>query len=384
VRRVYLDHNATTPLDERVLQRMEPFLREEFGNPSSLHWFGQRARAAVEDARAEVAALVGAEAAEIVFTASGSESDNMALRGAVSRAEGSRRGLVCSAVEHHAVINAVAGLREEGLPTAHVRVSETGHLDLDHFRAIVDEGTAVASVMLANNETGAVQPVEEVVRLAHARGALVHCDAVQAAGKMPIDVDALGVDLLTLSAHKVSGPKGVGCLYVRRGTRLAPLVRGGGQERNRRAGTEHVAGIVGFGAAAALARSDLARQTARLQALRDRLEARLLAIPGVRTNSLPPRLANTANLSFEGLEAEDLLIALDLEGIAVSTGAACDAGAVSPSHVLKAMGFQPERVQSSLRLSVGRTTTDEDVDHAVDVVAGVVARRREPGAPRLP
>ena len=377
VQRIYLDHNATTPLDARVLEAMLPYLRESFGNPSSLHWFGQRARVAVEDARGKVAALIGADSAEIVFTASGSESDNMALRGAVTKAGGAGRRVVTTSVEHHAVLNTAKALHEEGVPVEVTRVGGGGGLDLDDWRAKLADGALVASVMLANNETGVLQPVCEAARLAREKGALVHCDAVQAAGKTPIDVGALGVDLLTLSAHKLYAPKGVGCLYVRRGTPLAPLVRGGAQERNRRAGTENVAGIVGFGAAAALAREGLAVEAERNGALRDRLEARLLKLPGVLRNGADPRLANTTNVSFEGVDAEALLIALDLEGIAASTGAACAAGGVEPSHVLRAMGLPPERVQSSLRLSLGRTTTEADVDRAADVIATVVGRQRQ-------
>ncbi len=374
--RVYLDHNATTPLDERVLEAMLPFLRDEYGNPSSLHWFGQRARAAVEEAREQVARLLGAAPAEIVFTASGSESDNMALRGVAARAKAPRRKLVVSEIEHHAVLNCAKALREEGLPVAVARVPESGRLEPAHLAAELDDTVALVSLMLANNETGVVQPVAEVARAAHARGALVHCDAVQAAGKLGVDVRALGVDLLTLSAHKLYGPKGVGCLYLKRGTPMLPLVRGGGQERNRRAGTENVAGIVGFGAAAALALESQDAESARLAALRDRLEKRLLALGRVRRNGEASRLANTTNLSFEGTEAESLLMALDLEGVAVSTGAACAAGASEPSHVLRAMGFPPERVQSSLRFSLGRKTSEIEVDHAAGVIAAVVERQR--------
>jgi len=250
-------------------------------------------------------------------------------------------------------------------------------VDPEELAASLGETTALVSVMLANNETGVLQPVAEAARLARARGALVHCDAVQGAGKVVVDVRALDVDLLTLSAHKIYGPKGVGCLYVRRGTPLAALVRGGGQERNRRAGTENVAGVVGFGAAATLARESLPADAVRVAALRDRLEAGLLAIPGAQRNGEGPRLPNTTNVSFERVEAEGLLIALDLEGIAVSTGAACAAGGVEPSHVLRAMGLPPERVQSSLRLSLGRTTTDSDVDYAAEVIAAAVARQRK-------
>jgi cysteine desulfurase len=372
--RVYLDHNATTPVDPRVLEAMLPFLRDDYGNPSSLHWFGQRARAAVEEARERVAELLGAPPAEVVFTASGSESDNMALRGVAAKARAPRTGVVVSAVEHHAVLNTAKAMRDEGRPVAIARVGGDGALDLDDLAAKADDTTALVSVMLANNETGALQPVAEAARLARELGALVHCDAVQAAGKVAIDVRALDVDLLTLSAHKLYGPKGVGCLYVRRGTPMAPLVRGGGQERNRRAGTENVAGIVGFGRAAALAREGLEEEARRTAALRDRLEERLLALPGARRNGSGPRLPNTSSVSFEGAEAEGLLMALDLEGIAVSTGAACAAGGVEPSHVLRAMGLPPERVQSSLRLSLGRSTTAADVARAASVIAAVVAR----------
>ncbi len=376
MKRIYLDHNATTPLDPRVLQAMLPWLQEEYGNPSSLHWFGQRARAAVEEARARVAALIGAEPHEVVFTGSGSEADNTALRGVTARARAGRRGLVVSSIEHHAVLNTAKALAEEGVPVATARVRQDGVVDLDDLSEKTSEGTALVSVMLANNETGVAQPVAEVSRLARARGALVHCDAVQAAGKLAIDVRALDVDLLALSAHKLYGPKGVGCLYVRRGTPLAALVRGGGQERNRRAGTENVAGIVGFGEAAVLAGESLAGGLEGTGGLRDRLEALLLACPGARRNGDAPRLPNTLNVSFEGTEAEGLLMALDLDGIAVSTGAACAAGAVEPSHVLRAMGFPPGRVQSSLRLSLGRSTTLAEVERAAELIAAVVTRQR--------
>jgi cysteine desulfurase len=371
VQRVYLDHNATTPLDPRALEAMLPFLGGEFGNPSSLHWFGQHARAAVERAREEVAALVGAEPAEIVFTAGGTEADNLALRGAVAKATPPRAAVVCTSIEHHAVLNTAKALRDEGRPVAFARAGEDGVLDLDDLAKKVDETTGVVSVMLANNETGVLQPVAEASRIARSRGALVHCDAVQAAGKVPVDVRALDVDLLTLSAHKLYGPKGAGCLYVRRGTPMAPLLRGGAQERNRRAGTENVAGVVGFGAAAALARQEQAADASRVAELRDRLEARVLDLPGARRNGAGPRVPNTANVSFEGVDAEALVIALDLEGVAASTGAACAAGGVEPSHVLRAMGYSAERVQSSLRLSLGRGTGEDDVELSADVISDV-------------
>jgi cysteine desulfurase len=377
VERIYLDHNATTPLDPRVLEAMVPVLGEGFGNASSLHWFGQRARAAVDHARGEVAALIGAAPAEVVFTGSGTEADNLALRGVAAAARAPRRKVLYSAVEHHAIVHTARALAEEGIPVEAIRVTPEGLLDLADLRQKADEQTAVVAVMLANNETGVLQPLGEVVRLCRERGALVHCDAVQAAGKVPLDVRALGVDLMALSAHKIYGPQGVGALYVRRGTRMKPLLRGGAQERNRRAGTENVAGIVGFGRAAALAAADLSSEAQRLVALRDRLEARLLEVPGARRNGDGPRVPNTLNISFDRVEAESLLLALDLQGLAVSTGAACAAGAMEPSHVLRAMGLGPERVQGSVRFSLGRSTTAEQVDRAGTIVAAAVLRQRE-------
>lgn len=374
--RIYLDHNATTPLDPRVLEAMLPVLREEFGNPSSIHWFGQQARARLDAARGELAALLSASPSEIVFTASGTEADNMALRGAAGMAREPRRKLLFAAFEHHAVLNTCKALAEEGVPVESVRVGGDGRLDLADLESRLGDDIALVAVMLANNETGVVQPLEQVVDLARRHGALVHCDAVQAAGKLPLDVARLGVDTLALSAHKIYGPKGVGALWVKRGTRLKALLRGGSQERNRRAGTENVAGIVGFGAAAGLARAELASEAPRLGALRDSLEARLLAIPGARRNGEGPRVPNTSNVSFEGIEAESLLMALDLQGIAVSTGAACAAGAVEPSHVLRAMGLPLARVQGSVRFSLGRGSSADEIERAAAAVSEVVERQR--------
>jgi cysteine desulfurase len=374
--RIYLDHNATTPLDPRVFEAMAPALRANFGNPSSAHWFGQQARAALDDAREQVAGLLGAAPAEIVFTGSGTEADNMALRGAAASAQSPRRKIVVTAIEHHAVLHAARALAEEGWSVEIVRVLPGGVVDMDDLRAKVDEETALLSLMLANNETGVIQPVAEATSFAHDRGALVHCDAVQAAGKIAVDVGGLGVDLLSLSAHKLYGPKGVGALYVKRGTTLGAFVRGGSQERNRRAGTENVPGIVGLGKAAALASEELAADGERLARQRDRLEQALLAIPGARLNSRGPRVPNTSNLTFCEVDAESLLLALDLEGIAVSAGAACSAGGIEPSHVLQAMGLSLEEVQASLRFSLGRLTTDAEVDRAASAVAECVRRQK--------
>jgi cysteine desulfurase len=377
MQRIYLDHNATTPLDPRVVEAMVVVMRERFGNASSLHWFGQQARALLEDARARVAALIGAAPAELVFTGSGSEADNLALCGLAAAAREPRRKIVYSAIEHHAVMNSAKALAEQGFPVEVARVGGDGLVALDDLRARVDERTALVAVMLANNETGVIQPLVEVVRIARERGALVHCDGVQAAGKIPLDVRALDVDTLALSAHKLYGPQGVGALYVKRGTAMKALLHGGSQERNRRAGTENVPGIAGFGLAAELAREALPAEAARLSLLRDRLEASLLAVPGARRNGDGPRVPNTSNVSFDGCEAESLLMALDLEGIAVSTGAACAAGAVEPSHVLRGMGLPLGRVQASLRLSLGRATSEAEIERAAGAIAAAVARQRQ-------
>jgi cysteine desulfurase len=382
VERIYLDHNATTPPDPRVIDAVAAALGATFGNPSSLHWPGQRARAALDVAREQVAALVGCAPAEIVFTSSGTEADNLALRGVAGRGSGGRRTLVISAVEHHAVLNTARALAQEGWRVETARVGPGCVVDLADLAAKVDERTALVALMLANNETGVIQPVAEAARLAHARGALVHCDAVQAAGKLPLDVGALGVDLLAVSGHKVYGPKGTGALYVRRGLALRSLLHGGAQERNRRAGTENVPGVVGLGVAAELARAGLSEEAARVAALRRRLESLLLEIPGARVNGEGPRVPNTTNLSFEGADAEALLMALDVEGVAVSTGAACAAGGIEPSHVLKAMGLPPERVQASLRFSLGRGTTLEEVERAAARVRTCVERHRSHAASR--
>ncbi len=381
MRRIYLDHAATTPLDPEVLDAMLPWLRDDFGNPSSVHAHGQKARGAIDEARARVASLIGARDSEIVFTGSGTEADNLAIAGAAlvgadQSGAPARTGLVTSAIEHHAVLNTVKALARSHQVTV-VPVEESGRVDLTELEKRIDEGTALVSLMLANNETGVLQPVPEIARLARARGALMHTDAVQAAGKVPVDVGRLEVDLLTLSAHKLYGPKGVGALYVRSGTRMGAIIRGGSQERNRRAGTENVAGIAGLGKAAELTQIRQGEDATVVSALRDRLETALIAFfeGRVRRNGAPEgRIFSTTNLSFESVAGEDLLIALDLAGIAVSTGAACAAGSPEPSHVLKAMGLSRERVSGSLRFSLGRGNTEEDIDRTVEAVKAAVDR----------
>ena len=384
--RIYLDHNATTPVAPEVADAMATALRTTFGNPSSLHRHGQEAKIALDEARAAVARLLGAEPTEIVFTSGGSESDNLAIRGAaVALAGGKRRHLVASAIEHEAVLQTLKALSKQGWTTTLVRVDASGVVTPEQLAEAITDQTALVSVMHANNEIGTIQPIADLARLAHARGAVFHTDAVQSVGKLPVDVRALDIDLLSLSAHKLNGPKGVGALWVRRGTRLTSQTTGGKQERNRRAGTENVPAIVGLGAAARRALDKGSAETDRVAALRDRLERGILAgVPGTVVNGDPARrVPNTCNISFDRVEAESLLIALDLDDVAVSTGSACSSGTLEPSHVLRAMGFSPHRTQNSIRFSLGLGNTADEVDRVVAVLPGIVDRlraltRREP------
>ena len=382
--RAYLDYNATTPVDPAVLDAMLPYLRESFGNAGSVHSAGQRARAAVDDSRESVAALLGAESGEIVFTSGGTEADNLAIFGTVAAAGEGRKHIITTAIEHHAVLQTCEALAEQeaekGIEVTVVPVDATGRVDPEAIRRAIRPETALITVMHANNESGAIHPIEEIARIAAEAGVRFHSDAVQSAGKIPVNVRAMGVDLLSISAHKIYGPKGVGALYVRTGTPLVPLFRGGHAERDRRPGTENVPGIVGLGKAAELARHRLTEDTARIAPLRDRLEAALLKrIPGVRANGDPypaRRVPNTSNLTFPGAGGEALLISLDLQGIACSTGAACSSGSNEPSHVLLAIGLSHDAARSSLRLSLGRPTTSEEIDYAIAVIPGIVERIR--------
>jgi cysteine desulfurase len=384
--RVYLDYNATTPVEPEVLDAMLPYLSAEFGNASSIHTFGQKARAAVETAREQVAALIGARPQEVFFTSGGTESDNHAIFGIVSSATSigsstsptSRPHVITSLVEHEAILNACQALERQGVDVTYLSVDCDGLLDLDDLRHALRPETALISIMHANNELGTVQPLEEIGRIAHEEDVYLHSDAVQSAGKIPIDVNRLQLDLLSLSAHKLYGPKGVGALYVRGGTRLRQLLYGGHHQRGVRPGTENVAGIVGFGKAAEMARSALANDAKRLSALRDQLEHGLVhRVPNSRIHGgQAPRTPNTTNLVFPGLEGEALLIALDLKGLACSTGAACSSGALEPSHVLTAIGLPAEEARASLRFSLGRHTTPSDIEFALSVVPAAVARLR--------
>jgi cysteine desulfurase len=377
--RIYFDHNATTPLHPAVLEAVTATLAKEFGNASSVHAFGQQAKARLDAARAQVAALLNAEPADVVFTGSGTESDNLALRGVAEAAEArGRRHLVVSAIEHEAVLNTAKHLMRRGWQVTLVEPDRDGRIEADAVAAAVTPQTALVSVMHANNETGVIQPVREIAEVAHRAGAVAHTDAVQSAGKLPIDVESLGVDLVSISAHKFSGPKGVGALWIKRGTRLAPMMTGGRHERNRRAGTENVAGIVGLGVAADVARAAVPEYGRALSRLRDRLEDGILTrVPSSTVNGdRAHRVANTTNISFERVEAESLLIALDLEGIAVSTGSACSSGTLEPSHVLKAMRLPPARTQGAIRFSLGCTSTDAEVDRLLEVLPGIVEKLR--------
>jgi cysteine desulfurase len=377
--RVYFDYNATTPLAPEVIEAVARASRDTFGNASSVHHFGQQAKAALDDARSELATLIHGDPSEIVFTSGGTEADNMAIRGAAEAIEPTgRRHLIASAIEHEAVLNTLKALARRGWRTTLLSVDDSGIVAPDRLREALADDTALVSIMHANNEIGTIQPIAELAQLAHARGALLHTDAVQSVGKIPVDVRALGADLLSLSAHKFNGPKGAGALWIKRGTRMLPIVTGGKHERNRRAGTENVPAIAGLGVAARLAGGKLDAEAARVAALRDRLEEGILrGVPGTAVNGARgSRVPNTSNISFDRVEAESLLIALDLEGVAVSTGSACSSGTLEPSHVLRAMGLPTHRTQNSLRFSLGMFSTEAEVDRVVEVLPRLVEKLR--------
>jgi len=378
---IYLDYNATTPVDRAVLEAMLPYFAENFGNASSIHSSGQRGRSAVDAARDSVAALIGAKPAEVVFTSGGTEADNLALFGSVMASNQSRKHVITTAIEHHAVLNAAQALEKQGIDVTYVSVGSDGVVDPQDIRRELRTETTLISVMHANNELGTIQPIEQIGRIAAEADVYFHCDAVQSAGKIPLDVNRLGVDLLSVSAHKIYGPKGIGALYVRTGTPLAPQSHGGHHERDLRPGTENVPGIVGFGKAAQLAKMNCetdAARVARVAVLRDRLEEMLISSLGsVHVNGdRSRRVANTTNLAFAGAGGEALVIALDLQGISCATGAACSSGAVEPSHVLLAIGLSADEARSSLRFSLGRATTSDEIDRAIAIIPPTVERLR--------
>ena len=376
--RIYLDNSATTRVDERVIEAMLPVMREGYGNPSSIHTFGQQARAALEESRPPLAGLLGADTREIVFTSGGTESDNAAVWGVFR--SGCRPGnhVITTRIEHPAILATCKSLQAQGAEITQVPVDSFGRVDPGAIAAAITERTILISVMHANNETGVIQPLDEIGGMARERGILLHTDAVQSVAKVAVDVRALGVDLLSLSAHKMHGPKGVGALYIRKGTKLPPFMAGGSQERKRRAGTENVPGIVGLGIAARLGTERLGDMASRVAGMRDSFESAVQSrIEGVSINgSREHRLPTVSNLSFERLEGEAAVIALDLEGVAVSTGSACSSGSLEPSHVLTAMRLRPEVVQGSLRFSFSWHTTEDEMHEAVDILVKVVARLR--------
>jgi cysteine desulfurase len=396
MRRVYLDNNATTPVLPEVLEAMRPYFGEHFGNASSIHHHGQETRAAVERARGSVAALLGCRASEVVFTSGGTEGDNLAIFGLARSGD----HIITSTIEHHAVLNSCKHLAESrgkypetlGCEVTYIPVDGRGLVDPADVKRAIRPNTKLITLILANNETGVVQPVAEIGNIAAEADIYFHTDAVQAAGKIPIDVNEIGCDLLTISGHKIHAPQGVGALYVRKGTRLEPMLHGGSHERSRRAGTENVPGIVGLGKAAELAvagfeRGDKLRMDdQKMAAMRDRLERELLEIEATGLNGEGARrVPNTTNIYFDGIEGEALVIALDLKGLAVSTGAACSSGAIEPSHVLTAMGLRPDRAKASIRFSLGKQNTPEDVDFALALVPEMVERLRDlsPVYPRV-
>lgn len=375
MRRVYFDNNATTPLLPEVFAAMRPYFSEQFGNASSIHHHGQETRAAVENARESVAALLGCRAPEIVFTSGGTEADNLALFGLARPGD----HIISSTIEHHAVLNSCKHLESVGCEVTYAPVDGRGLVDPGDVRRALRPNTRLISIMMANNETGIVQPVEEIGKIAAEADIYFHTDAVQAAGKIPLEAKRIGCDLLSLSAHKLHAPQGVGALYVRKGTELQPLFFGGSHEGSRRAGTENVAGIVGLGKAAEIAKRALDQgDPARMAELRDRLEQKILAeVEAVRVNGYgAPRVPNTTNLYFDFIEGEALVIALDMKGLAVSTGAACSSGATEPSHVLTAMGLRPDRARASLRFSLSKLNTSEEVEFALELVPQTVAGLR--------
>jgi cysteine desulfurase len=378
VRKVYLDHNATTPVHPKVIETMLPFMNERFGNPSSVHSFGQDTREAMEKAREAVAGAFGARKDEIVFTSGGTESDNLAISGVVGALCKKGKHLITSTIEHHAVLATCEHLAGIGFEVTEVACDKYGVVDPEDVRRAIKSDTILITIMHANNEVGTIQSIEEIGEIASERGIVFHSDAVQSFGKIDLNTNNVKVNLLSVSSHKLYGPKGVGALYVRRGTPLSPVVFGGHHEKKRRAGTENVPGIVGFARAVELALADIKSTNTSMLALRNRLEEGIMStIPNVRLNGHPTkRLSSTLNVSFEFVEGESLVLSLDMEGIAVSSGSACTSGSLEPSHVLLAMGVPPDVAQGSVRFSLGRDNTEADIDYVLGVLPRIVDRLR--------
>jgi len=377
-KRIYLDHSATTPVDERALAAMLPFFTQTYGNATSIHSFGQEAKVALENARRKIAAVIGATPGEIIFTAGGTESNNWAIKGAALHYGDQKKHIITATTEHHAVLHTCRFLEKQGFNISFARVDEHGAVDPERISAMLRDDTFLISIMHANNEVGTINPIVEIAQIAHDKGILFHTDAVQSYGKIPIDVGVAPIDLLSISAHKIYGPKGIGALYMRQGTKIAKFLHGGRHERDRRAGTENIAAAVGFGAATEISH-DKTFEGNDLRHLRDLLQAKILAgISGVRVNGHPEnRLPNLLNLSIEGVESDSLLLSLDLKGIAVSNGSACTSGTIEPSHVLQAMGVRKDLAKSALRFSFGRQNCLAEVDACVEALIEIVTRLRK-------
>lgn len=377
--KIYMDNAATTPLKREVLDAMMPYLTEEYGNASSIYATGRDARSALDEARQTAADALGAKANEIYFTSCGSEADNWAIKGVAYAHQNKGKHIISTQIEHHAVLHTLQYLEKQGFEVTYLPVDEYGLISLDDLKGAIRADTILITIMFANNEIGTIEPIKEIAQIAHEHKIIFHTDAVQAVGHVPIDVKDLGVDLLSLSAHKIYGPKGVGALYIKNGVKLDTFMHGGAQERGRRAGTENVAGIVGLAKALALATADLEQNIAHLTSLRDRLiDGVQKQIPFCRLNGHPTkRLCNNVNFSFQYIEGESLLLMLDMKGVAASSGSACTSGSLDPSHVLLAIGLPHEIAHGSLRLSIGDFTTEEEVDYVLEVLGPIVQRLRE-------
>lgn len=378
-KRIYLDHSATTPVDAEVLQAMLPYFREHFGNASSIHGFGQEAKVALEQARSDIARFLHAEPSEIVFTSGGTEADNWAIKGTALAFAGRKKHIITSKIEHHAVLYPCQYLQKHGFEVTYLPVDETGMVSVQQVEQAMREDTFLISIMHANNEIGTINPVAEIAALARQRGVLCHTDAIQTFGKLPLHVREMNIDLLSVSAHKVYGPKGIGALYIRQGLKLEKLLHGGRHERDRRAGTENVAAAVGFAKAVAICRQRMESDRAHMRELSELLQTRIREeIPGTRVNGHPAqRLPGILNVSFEGVESDSLLLSLDLKGIAASNGSACTSGIVEPSHVILALGLPKAMAQSAIRFSLGRENTREDIEYTVDALREILARLRK-------
>lgn len=378
MRKVYLDHSATTPVHPEVLEAMLPYYKEKFGNPSSIHEYGRVAKTALEEAREKVAKLFNCSPYEIYFTSGGTESDNLAIKGVAFANKKKGKHIITSSVEHHAVLESCKFLKKEGYEITYLPVDQYGFVDPDDLRKNIKDDTILVSIMHVNNETGTIQPIEELVRIAKEKGVYFHTDAVQSAGKIPIDVGKLPVDLASISGHKIYGPKGVGAIYIRKGTRIIPLSHGGHHERSRRAGTENIPGIVGLGKATEMVLKDMDKHNKHLKNLTETFFKKLKeTVKDIQLNGHPEkRIPSTLNISFKGVEGESIILSLDMKGVAVASGSACTSGSLEPSHVLSAMRIEPAVAQSSIRFSFGRENTIDDVDYTLSVLPEIIERLR--------